>query len=68
MFPRSTHIRGKKGMLKKIALVGIFAVTSIVSFKPSNANAESASRPNPVSSITGIARGWCPGMQGIRCN
>ena len=52
-------------MLKKIALVGVFAVVSIVSFGTSS---RASNRPAVKESITSIAqpRGLCPAF-GSKC-
>ena len=45
-------------MLKKIALAGIFAVASIVSFKPATVNAKT-SNPGRASIATPVMQGFC---------
>ena len=50
-------------MLKKIALAGIFAVASIISFKPATVN---AAKPSVPSAGAPVMKGFPCGM-GNRC-
>jgi len=51
-------------MLKKIALAGIFAVASIVSFKPATVN---AAKPNIPSMDAPVLKGLSPCAGSGRC-
>jgi hypothetical protein len=49
-------------MLKKIALVGIFAVTSVFSFGSSTVNARQSGHHAIDAEIQRtVLKGWCPG-------
>lgn len=47
-------------MLKNIALAGIFAVTSFVSFGPATVNAKPVENTVSASTISPIMKGVCP--------
>ena len=61
--PTATNTRNKEHtMLKKIALAGIFAVVSIVSFSSSAVNAAKPSNHNVPSVGAPVMKGLCPSM------